>query len=149
MNISNVLQTDIIESVMSRMYPELFEENLKTGDYNSKEKLLDEYQKRCKLVRRGANTDIHKCLVEGKPLIIEGFTLDPSLYVQKINAKENTQENEGWTVQQLEDLERILKDQNSYQTKEEKLLKFNCNNHLKEKLKIIPYQDSDENKVYL
>jgi len=144
MNISNVLQTDIVESVMSRMYPELFEENFKTGEYISKEKLLFEYQKRCKLVRRGANTDIHKCLVEGKPLIIEGFTLDPSLYIQKINENENIQENQEWDNQRLEDLEKILKDQHSFKTKEEKLIKFNSNDHMREKLKIIPYQNTND-----
>lgn len=142
MNISNVLQTDIVESVMNRMYPELFTENLKTGEYPSKEALLAAYQKRCKLVRRGANTDIHKCLVEGKPLIIEGFTLDPSLYVQKVDPNENSQDNLEWNTQKLEELERMLKDPHSFTNKEEKTIKF-YSGHLKEKLKIIPFQDPE------
>ncbi len=143
MNISNVLQTDIIESVMSRMYPEKCSTDLKTGTFESKEHLLLEYQKRCKLVRRGANTDIHKCLVEGKPLIIEGFALDPSLYVQKVNTNVTCPEDQEWNNQRLEELEKILKDQCNFKKKEEKLIKYNSNDHLKEKLKIISYQDPD------
>lgn len=142
MNISNVLQMDIVESVMSKMYPELFKENLKTQDFNSKEEFIQEYQKRCKVVRRGANTDIHKCLVEGKPLIIEGFALDPSLYVQLANntSPEITQE---MINQRLEDLEKLGVDSVSTQTKEEKLKKFNLTSHARDKLKFVTQQDPD------
>jgi len=144
MNISNVLQTDIIESVMTKMYPELFDENIKTANYESKEEIIQRYEKRCKLVRRGANTDMHKGLVEGKPLIVEGFTLDPSLYVQKVNGDQESQKEDAhWDSQKLEELEKILKEADTGKTKENRLIEFNGNNHLKQKLRIIAYQDPD------
>lgn len=42
--------------------------------------LIDEYKKDCDLVRKGVKSDIEKCLIEGKSLIIEGFHIDPRLY---------------------------------------------------------------------
>jgi 2-phosphoglycerate kinase len=35
----------------------------------------------CRYVRKGTNFDIQKCFVDGKPLIIEGTHIDPSLYL--------------------------------------------------------------------
>jgi len=134
---------------MTKMYPELFDENIKTANYESKEEIIQKYEKRCKLVRRGANTDMHKGLVEGKPLIVEGFTLDPSLYVQKVDGEISEESAPHWDSQKLEELERILKEPDATKSKENRLIEFNGNNHLKEKLRIIAYQDPDMPTVKL
>ena len=128
---------------MTKMYPELFDENIKTANYESKEEVIQKYEKRCKLVRRGANTDMHKGLVEGKPLIVEGFTLDPSLYVQKVDGEDSEEPTPHWDSQKLEELEKILKEPDATKSKENRLIEFNGNNHLKAKLRVIAYQDPD------
>ena len=40
------------------------------------------------MVRKGVESDINKCLKDGKSLIIEGFHIDPRLYQKTISASE-------------------------------------------------------------
>ena len=136
---------------MTKMYPELFKDNLKTKEYKSEDELVGDYYKRCKLVRRGANTDMHKCLVEGKPLIIEGFTLDPSLYIKREpeEQEEQLKADEKMNTVRYEEIEDIIEDRTPLKTKEEKFLKCNMNCHSKDKLRIISYQDSEMDSVIL
>lgn len=108
LNLPNVLQTDMVFDIMSTMEggctqtagaeaPSLWESCWETD-----EAFLAEYKHRAYLVRRGllplspishrlksavlgwpllgVDFDLHKALKEGKPLIIEGSLLDPSLY---------------------------------------------------------------------
>lgn len=49
--------------------------------------MLEEYTKDCEIVRKGVQSDIDKCLKEGKSLIIEGFHIDPRLYHQEIQTQ--------------------------------------------------------------
>ncbi|GLD91503.1 hypothetical protein PINS_up000036 [Pythium insidiosum] len=55
-----------------------------TTEFPSKDELLEEYKKDCAVVRKGVNSDIDKCLKEGKSLIVEGFHIDPRLYQAEI-----------------------------------------------------------------
>jgi len=55
MSISNVLQTELMESVMQNINPELFNDDFKLDQFISEEELLEKYQKRCIIGRRGAN----------------------------------------------------------------------------------------------
>ncbi|KAL4456189.1 hypothetical protein ABPG74_014150 [Tetrahymena malaccensis] len=88
MNISNVLQTDIISCVMEMMHVG----DSKQNHWNDMNIDLDEtikrYEQRCYQVRKGANTDIQKCLSQGKPVIIEGTELNPSFFLKIKNQDE-------------------------------------------------------------
>ncbi len=52
-----------------------------------REALLDEYKKECRMIREGVETDIQKCLEEGKTIIIEGANLDPALFIELLRDK--------------------------------------------------------------
>jgi 2-phosphoglycerate kinase len=90
MNISNVLQTKIISDVMAsldhdyRFKPFWIDENIVTD-----EELIKSFEKECKIIRKGVNYDIQKCMTEGKALIIEGHHVIPKLYISK--SKEETE----------------------------------------------------------
>jgi hypothetical protein len=83
LNISNVLQTDIVEVIMNKLDPRYSTNPIHLKSFASSEQLIQEYQDKCRLARKGFNTDIQKCLKEGKPLIIEGFSVDLNLYISK------------------------------------------------------------------
>jgi len=131
MSISNVLQSEIMESVMQSIHPELFKENFKLQEFSSEEELISKYQTRCRIVRRGANADIYKGLNEGKPLIIEGYTVDPSLYIQNIDPEKGQLDET-----KLPELENLLKDRSSCNVLKEKIIELNMSNHIKDKFKI-------------
>lgn len=84
LNIVNVLQTNIVETVMTDLGLDHFY-NYKTFNENmSEEELISSYQEHCRKIRKGVNTDINKCFIEGKAVIIEGYGVDPQLYVEKV-----------------------------------------------------------------
>ncbi|EGR27274.1 hypothetical protein IMG5_199540 [Ichthyophthirius multifiliis] len=83
LNISNVLQTDIISSVMDSMSKNIIEQNNWNDIQISDDEMLKLYQQKCYQIRKGANTDILKCLTQGKPLIVEGTELIPQLFIKK------------------------------------------------------------------
>ena len=131
MSISNVLQTEIIENVMQNLFPELFNDNFKFDRYENEEELISNYEQRCKITRRGANTDMNKALSEGKPLIVEGYTVDPNLYLQKQNSKAKPESDE-----KIEKIKEILVNRNSSAIDKEKIIEMNVSNHLEDKFKI-------------
>jgi len=45
--------------------------------------LIENFQQTCRIIRKGVSTDITKCLQEGKPVIIEGITLMPELFLKE------------------------------------------------------------------
>jgi len=63
------------------------------SEYNKKpfwardesEDLIKNYITESSLVRRGANFDMQKCMLEGKALIIEGHHIIPNLYLNNVN----------------------------------------------------------------
>jgi 2-phosphoglycerate kinase len=77
-NVANVLQTSIVTSVMKNI---LNDRNTKPfwGYSESEQSGILNYESQ--VVRKGVHTDILKCLQEGKSLIIEGYELDPMLYL--------------------------------------------------------------------
>lgn len=78
-NISNILQTGIVESVMSGFLPP---SNSSEGDelLSEEELIVKKYKNKSRWVRDGCNFDISKCFNDGKPLIIEGSHIDPECY---------------------------------------------------------------------
>ncbi|RHY30767.1 hypothetical protein DYB32_004046 [Aphanomyces invadans] len=60
------------------------ETSLSDTIFASEEALLAQYKDDCSIVRKGVNSDIDKCLKEGKSLIIEGLHIDPRLYQAEV-----------------------------------------------------------------
>ncbi|RZC89409.1 hypothetical protein C5167_036245 [Papaver somniferum] len=59
-------------------------------DYNSSEELITEFCRECRIVRKGLAGDLKKAMKDGKPIIIEGIHLDPSIYLMD---EENRERN--------------------------------------------------------
>ncbi|TVU48694.1 hypothetical protein EJB05_08339 [Eragrostis curvula] len=50
-------------------------------DFNTPEELITEFCRECRVVRKGLAGDLKKAMKDGKPIIIEGIHLDPSIYL--------------------------------------------------------------------
>jgi hypothetical protein len=50
-------------------------------DFASPEELITEFSRECRIVRKGLDGDLKKAMKDGKPVIIEGLHLDPSIYL--------------------------------------------------------------------
>ncbi|KAG5533685.1 hypothetical protein RHGRI_027761 [Rhododendron griersonianum] len=50
-------------------------------DFRSSEELITEFCRECRVVRKGLAGDLKKAMKDGKPIIIEGIHLDPSIYL--------------------------------------------------------------------
>jgi 2-phosphoglycerate kinase len=82
MNIPNILQTQVIFDVMSLMDKNFCTKQFYLDEnYSTNEKLIEAYISESQSIRKGAAFDIQKALSEGKPLIIEGHHIIPSLYI--------------------------------------------------------------------
>jgi hypothetical protein len=132
MSISNVLQTEIMENVMQNIHPELFQTNFKTQTFTSDKEMMVHYQSRCRQVRRGANTDINKGLSEGKPLIIEGYTVDPTLYVTRVD-----KDNSDLSEEKIRELDFLLDKRSGLEVTKEKVIEINVGNHMDDKFTIV------------
>lgn len=132
MSISNVLQTEIMESVMQNIHPELFQSNFKNQVFSSEKEMMVHYQSRCRQVRRGANTDINKGLSEGKPLIIEGYTVDPSLYVTRLD-----KDNSDIPEEKIKEIDALLDKRDTLEVSKEKVMEINISNHMDDKFSIV------------
>ena len=83
LNLSAVLQTDLVYEVTRHVSPESWPE-LKAAfrKFDSDEEFFREFERECAVVRGGLQGELSKVLEEGKSIIIEGTQLDPSLYHQ-------------------------------------------------------------------
>jgi hypothetical protein len=50
-------------------------------DFASPQELITEFSHECRIVRKGLDGDLKKAMKDGKPVIIEGLHLDPSIYL--------------------------------------------------------------------
>ncbi|KAL4280056.1 hypothetical protein GQ457_03G015950 [Hibiscus cannabinus] len=64
-------------------------------DFISSEELITEFCQECRIVRKGLNGDLKKAMKDGKPIIIEGMHLDPSIYLMDDEHKTTTSVTEG------------------------------------------------------
>ena len=46
------------------------------------DEVVERYKKISRIVRKGANFDMSKCFIDGKPLIVEGSNLDPPIFLE-------------------------------------------------------------------
>ncbi|XP_008802820.1 uncharacterized protein LOC103716556 isoform X4 [Phoenix dactylifera] len=58
-------------------------------DFNSSEELITEFCRECRIVRKGLAGDLKKAMKDGKPIIIEGIHLDPSMYLMDEENRES------------------------------------------------------------
>ncbi|PKU79376.1 hypothetical protein MA16_Dca000721 [Dendrobium catenatum] len=57
-------------------------------EFNSSEELITEFCRECRIVRKGLAGDLKKAMKDGKPIIIEGIHLDPSIYLMDEDKRE-------------------------------------------------------------
>ncbi|KAL4575409.1 hypothetical protein LXL04_022252 [Taraxacum kok-saghyz] len=50
-------------------------------DFSSSDELITEFCRECRIVRKGLTGDLKKAMKDGKPIIIEGMHVDPSIYL--------------------------------------------------------------------
>ncbi|XP_004514506.1 P-loop NTPase domain-containing protein LPA1 homolog 1 isoform X2 [Cicer arietinum] len=82
LNLPNVLQTDMVyELLRTSTDAPLASTPVWARDFSSSEELITEFCRECRVVRKGLGGDLKKAMKDGKPIIIEGIHLDPSIYL--------------------------------------------------------------------
>ncbi|XP_011076381.1 uncharacterized protein LOC105160615 [Sesamum indicum] len=82
LNLPNVLQTDMVyELLRTATDAPLKSSPVWARDFSSPEELITEFCRECRIVRKGLGGDLKKAMKDGKPIIIEGIHLDPSIYL--------------------------------------------------------------------
>ncbi|KAB2000299.1 hypothetical protein ERO13_D12G200600v2 [Gossypium hirsutum] len=91
LNLPNVLQTDMVyELLRTATDAPLASTPVWARDFSSSEELIIEFCRECRIVRKGLNGDLKKAMKDGKPVIIEGIHLDPSIYLMNDELKAPT-----------------------------------------------------------
>ncbi|KAF5193931.1 2-phosphoglycerate kinase [Thalictrum thalictroides] len=91
LNLPNVLQTDMVyELLRTSTEAPLVSTPVWARDFNSSEELITEFCRECRIVRKGLAGDLKKAMKDGKPIIIEGVHLDPSIYLMDDGNREAT-----------------------------------------------------------
>ena len=91
-NISNILQTSIVDQVMSVFFSEdeseeaMKQSNTKCDQNHIRNQIITNFKRKCKLIRNGCNFDVSKCFIDGKPLIIDGSHIDPESFIKSLPA---------------------------------------------------------------
>ncbi|CAI9092032.1 OLC1v1027169C1 [Oldenlandia corymbosa var. corymbosa] len=92
LNLPNVLQTDMVyELLRTSTDAPLASSPVWARDFNSPEELITEFCRECRIVRKGLAGDLKKAMKDGKPIIIEGMHLDPSIYLMDEESKSPSQ----------------------------------------------------------
>ncbi|CAM6098838.1 unnamed protein product [Calypogeia fissa] len=96
LNLPNVLQTDMVyELLRTATDAPLAATPVWSRDFSSPEELITEFRRECRIVRKGLHGDLSKAMKDGKPVIIEGVHLDPSLYlVDENNGRDKATDKE-------------------------------------------------------
>ncbi|KAI4323820.1 hypothetical protein L6164_023399 [Bauhinia variegata] len=82
LNLPNVLHTDMVyELLRTSTDAPLQSTPVWARDFSSSEELITEFCRECRIVRKGLAGDLKKAMKDGKPIIIEGMHLDPSIYL--------------------------------------------------------------------
>ncbi|KAH0467805.1 hypothetical protein IEQ34_002838 [Dendrobium chrysotoxum] len=89
LNLPNVLQTDMVyELLRTSTDAPLAGTPVWAREFNSSEELITEFCRECRIVRKGLAGDLKKAMKDGKPIIIEGIHLDPSIYLMDEDKRE-------------------------------------------------------------
>ncbi|XP_078148786.1 P-loop containing nucleoside triphosphate hydrolases superfamily protein isoform X2 [Carex rostrata] len=90
LNLPNVLHTDMVhELIRTSTDAPLTSTPVWARDFNSPEELIKEFCRECRIVRKGLAGDLKKAMKDGKPIIIEGIHLDPSIYLMDEEKKDS------------------------------------------------------------
>ncbi|XP_076944822.1 uncharacterized protein LOC143615618 [Bidens hawaiensis] len=82
LNLPNVLQTDMVyELLRTSTDAPLTSSPIWAREFSSSEELITEFCRECRIVRKGLAGDLKKAMKDGKPIIIEGMHVDPSIYL--------------------------------------------------------------------
>ncbi|KAL9274811.1 2-phosphoglycerate kinase-like protein [Drosera capensis] len=82
LNLPNVLQTDMVyELLRTSTDAPLGSTPVWEREFSSPEELITEFCRECRIVRKGLAGDLKKAMKDGKPIIIEGIHIDPSIYL--------------------------------------------------------------------
>lgn len=82
LNLPNVLQTDMVyELIRTSTDAPLTSTPVWEREFSTPEELVTEFARECRIVRKGLDGDLKKAMKDGKPIIIEGIHLDPSIYL--------------------------------------------------------------------
>ncbi|XVF54955.1 hypothetical protein PTKIN_Ptkin05aG0222300 [Pterospermum kingtungense] len=82
LNLPNVLQTDMVHELLrTSTDAPLSSTPIWARNFSSSKELITEFCRECRIVRKGLNGDLKKAMKDGKPIIIEGTHLDPSIYL--------------------------------------------------------------------
>ncbi|XP_022952091.1 uncharacterized protein LOC111454853 [Cucurbita moschata] len=88
LNLPNVLQTEMVyELLRTSTDAPLTSTPVWARDFSSPEELITEFCRECRIVRKGLAGDLKKAMKDGKPIIIEGIHLDPSIYLMDDESK--------------------------------------------------------------
>ena len=136
MNISNVLQTEIVELIMKKLDKNLIpdEKGFLSQNSSISPEIL-EFEKHCKLVRKGVNIDIMKCLNEGKPVIIEGDSVNLKDYVLKTEGTDDLDTEELYRQRLI--IQKYIDNEIEFKLNCETINQMNISQHFKDKFKII------------
>lgn len=88
LNLPNVLQTDMVyELLRTSTDAPLASTHVWAREFSSSEELITEFCRECRVVQKGLAGDLRKAMKDGKPIIIEGMHLDPSIYLMDDDKK--------------------------------------------------------------
>ncbi|KAK4796381.1 hypothetical protein SAY86_028707 [Trapa natans] len=91
LNLPNVLQTDMVyELLRTSTDAPLSSTPVWAQDFSSSEELITEFCRESRIVRKGLAGDLKKAMKDGKPIIIEGIHLDPSIYLMDDDNKSSS-----------------------------------------------------------
>ncbi|KAG8381532.1 hypothetical protein BUALT_Bualt06G0131500 [Buddleja alternifolia] len=91
LNLPNVLQTDMVyELLRTATDAPLTSSPVWARDFSSSDELITEFCRECRIVRKGLAGDLKKAMKDGKPIIIEGIHLDPSIYLMDDEKKSSS-----------------------------------------------------------
>lgn len=88
LNLPNVLKTEMVyELLRTSTEAPLSSTPVWARDFNTSDELITEFCRECRVVRKGLAGDLNKAMKDGKPIIIEGMHLDPSIYLMDEESK--------------------------------------------------------------
>lgn len=94
LNLPNVLQTDMVyELLRTSTDAPLASTPIWAREFSSSEELVTEFCRECRIVRKGLAGDLKKAMKDGKPIIIEGVHVDPSIYLMDEENRESNDSN--------------------------------------------------------
>ncbi|OVA08240.1 hypothetical protein BVC80_1101g48 [Macleaya cordata] len=132
LNLPNVLQVNMLIKVLMSPNAPLVSTPVWARDFSSSEELITEFCRECRIVRKGSLAgDLKKAMKDGKPIIIEGIHLDPSIYLMDDENREPTSisannEKPKPVRVRSEDNTTIEKESNSESTSESDTGSNNC-----------------------